>query len=328
LKGIDGSAPEREQSAMAFPYGGSLDPELVARLMCRAYETGTEIDLRGIDKNLCRLALNLLINRVMLEVAAYVAPSALAAYPDARYLRSLAAILRRLPPPCEDAEFTAFRDDAKLEMQVVRRANADAVLIGFCGRVARLGMPLNLLHRWFGQLGVHVIYLRDREENNYDRGLPSLAPDFQGTLRALRKAIGELGTVRSACYGNALGSYGALRYALELGSEAVLCFAGITSLAPDFGNHERREELGIAPGIDLRPLYANAGKAPRTHLVYAEHFVSDRVQAENFAGLPTVSLEMQRDAHGHDAFVQAMREGRYEHLLRWLVDPQRGTSAP
>ena len=196
-------------------------------------------------------------------------------------------------------------------------------------------MSVNLVHRWLGQLGVHVIYLRDFQGRNYDNGIQSLAPDFTGTLRSLRKIITDLGSKRLVCYGNSLGGYGALRYALELQAEAVLTFGSPTSLDPNFGNSfpgrqlgksEIFSKVGIAAGMNLRPLYQNAISAPKAHLVYGELHASDRAQAENFAGLPTVSLEMVRGWDEHAVFLHTLLSGRYDALLNWLVNPHRGAA--
>jgi hypothetical protein len=293
----------------------------IARAACEAYKAGREIDFHRVDGKIWCLALDWLIDQALLDVVAFAAPRAAAAHPQTRLLKSLAAILARLPPPCDDPVFAAFRDDATKEVQIVPRAGATTVLLGFCGAANRMGMPLNLMHRWFGRLGVHVIYLRDYRGRNYDEGIASLAGDLGGTLLALRQTIAGLGATRAVCYGNSLGSYGALRYGLELPAKAVLCFGAPTNLTPGFGNTPLRDQRGVATGLDLRPLYERAGTAPRTRLVYSEFQPYDRAQAENFAGLPTVSLQMVPGVRGHDVFLHVLFQGQYEGLLRWLVDP-------
>ena len=227
---------ERVTIVEGLPNVSPHDAVGIARAVCDAYNAGCEIDVHQIDGKIWSLALDWLIDQAMLDVAAFAAPRAAAAHPETRLLKSLAAILARLPPPCDDPVFAAFRDDATKEVQIVPRAGATTVLLGFCGRANRMGMPLNLMHRWFGRLGVHVMYLRDYRGRNYDEGISSLAGDLGGTLLALRETIASLGATRAVCYGNSLGSYGALRYALELPAEAVLCFGAPTNLTPGFGN--------------------------------------------------------------------------------------------
>lgn len=311
---------------LAFPT--SRDAGDFADYLRRAHASGMTVDFRRADKRLWGIALEYLLNHSLIEVADAVAPGMAAAFPEVGYFATVARLLRRLPPPGEDAAFTAFRDDTTAEVQVVPRAGADCVLLGFSGRWHRLGMPIDLIHRWFGLLGVHVIYLRDYAGHNYDQGIRALGPDMHGTLQALRQIIADLGAQRIVCYGNSMGSYGALRYALELQAEAALSFSGPTNLVRGFGNFTVLEQRGVEPGLDLRPLYENARHPPRVHLVYGEHHGFDRAQATNFLGLPTVTLEMVPDWRSHDVFLHTVLTGRYEQLLRWLADANRTAGRP
>lgn len=300
----------------------------LARYLCFARKAGVDVDFHKIDKKLWGLALEDLIYHHPLDVATFAAPQIARAFPEAAYFQTMMAVLAGLPPQSDDASFAAFRDDSALEVQIVPRVGARAALIGFCGRAQKMGMPLNLIHRWFGRLGVHVIYLRDYQSTTYDNGIRSLATDLTGTLRALREIIADLGVKRLVCYGNSLGSYGALRYALELHAEAVLAFAGPTTLDPGFKDFSLLAQRRVAPGLDLRPLYHTASHAPRAHIVFGELHAFDRAHAINFAGLPTVSLEMAPGCKSHEVFLYALFNGRYERLVQWLVDPHRGSRPP
>jgi hypothetical protein len=302
--------------------------ESLAQRLSDAATIGATIDFRGVDSKQWALALDMLIQQSMLNEAALAAPRLALTFPHIGFFHTMVAILDSLPPQCADAGFASFQDDVTKEVQIIPCAGAQAVLLGFCGRAQKMGMPLNLIHRWFGTLRVHVIYLRDYQGFNYDRGIQALASDLPGTLQKLRSAIADLGSRRVVCYGNSLGGYGALRYGLELRSEAVLSFAGPTNLAPDFLDTRWRQQGHVSPGLNLRPLYEAANDPPRAHLVYAEHHASDRAQAGNFAGLPTVSVETVPDAADHDVFLHVLFEGRFESLIRWLVDPQRSPGLP
>lgn len=308
------------------PFPRSRDADDFVQYLCRAHAAGIEVDFRRADGKLWAMAIDGLLNKSHIDVAAVIAPRLARAFPTATFFRTVASLFERLPPLCDDPSFAAFRDDGEKEVQIVPRADANCVLLAFSGRLRRLGMPIDLIHHWFGQLGVHVVYLRDYEGHNYDQGIRSLSRDMEGTLQALQQIIGNLGTNRVVCYGNSLGSYGALRYALELKAEAVLAFAAPTNLLPNFGNFI--DKLNAEPGIDLRPLYESRDYTPRVHLVYGEHHAFDRAQALNFRGLPTISLEMIPGWGSHDVFLQSVFMGRYEQLLRWLVDPKRTASRP
>jgi len=308
------------------PFPRSRQPEEFTEYLCRTHAAGIEVDLRRADGKIWAMGLDGLINNSRMDVARALAPRMAAAFPGTSYFRTMATLFDRLPEPCDDPSFAAFRDDKAKEVQTVARAGANCVLLAFCGRTQRIGMPIDLIHRWFGPLGVHVIYLRDYEGHNYDQGIRSLSGDMASTLLALREIIAGLRVNRIVCYGNSLGSYGALRYALELEAEAALAFAAPTNLLPHFGNFIDKQNA--EPGIDLRPLYENKRYTPRVHLVYGERHPFDRAQAVNFRGLPTVTLEMAPDWNHHDVFLHAIFVGRYEPLLRWLVDPNRTAGRP
>jgi pimeloyl-ACP methyl ester carboxylesterase len=318
--------PTTDPDRGEVPFPRSRQPEEFTEYLCRAHAAGKEIDLRRADGKIWAMALDGLINNSRLDVARVQAPRMAAAFPGATYFRTMAALFDRVPAPCEDASFATFRDDGAKEVQIVPRAGADCALLAFCGRARRIGMPIDLIHRWFGQLGVHVVYLRDYEGHNYDQGIRSLSSDMPSTFQALREIIADLRVNRIVCYGNSLGSYGALRYALELEAEAALAFSAPTNLLPNFGNFIDKQNA--ESGIDLRPLYQSKRSTPRVHLVYGEHHPFDRAQALNFRGLPNVTLEMAPGWNNHDVFLHAIYVGRYEPLLRWLVDPNRTAARP
>jgi pimeloyl-ACP methyl ester carboxylesterase len=300
--------------------------ELADRLSA-ACESGTEVDFYRTDEKLWALALDRLIARAKLEAARIAGQRLGRAYPASRFFQTMAGILSLMPPAGLDSSFAGFCDDPLREVQIVPHHDARVVLLGFCGRAQRMGMPLNLIHRWFGPLNAHVVYLRDYSNNHYDNGIRALAPDFRETLQVLRDLIANLGTSRVVCYGNSLGGYGALRYALGLQAEAVLSFAGPTVLHPSYGE-SLLQQRGLAGGLNLRPLYERALSTPRVHLVYSEHHANDRKNALNFHGLRNVTMEMAQGGVSHDAFLHTLFNGRYEPLIRWLVDPKRSAGVP
>lgn len=312
-------------SPLSFPT--SRQPDDLASYLSTASALDAEVDFYRVDEKLWALALDRLIARAMLEEAVLAGQRLAAAYPASRFFATMAGILARLPPACNDTAFAAFCDDPRLEVQVIPRDQADVVLLGFCGRAERMGMPLNLIHRWFGLLNAHVIYLRDYSRNHYDNGIDSLGPGLAGTLSALRELINALGPDRIVCYGNSMGGYGALRYGLELQAEAVLGFAAMTILEANEGE-QLFQQRRLAPGIDLRPLYQRAATTPRVHLVYSEHYLKDRIQALNFEGLPNVTIEAARCEVSRQAVLHALFGGRFEPLIRWLVDANRGAGMP
>jgi hypothetical protein len=301
----------------------------LADQLAKACESRTPIDFYRVDEKLWALALDRLVAWGKLDAARNAGQRLGHAYPALHFFQTMAGILTLMPPASPDPSFAAFCNDNLSEVQVVPRRDARVVLLGFCGRgrIQGMGMSLNLIHRWFGLLNAHVVYLRDYSRNNYDNGIGAFASDLGGTLRGLRDLIANLGVNRVVCYGSSLGGYGALRYGLELQAEAVLSFAGPTNLHPSFDESMLRQ-LEMSPGINLRPLYERAVYTPRVHLVYSEHHTADRDHALNLAGLRNVTLEMVRGGTSHDVFLHTLFNGRYEPLIRWLIDPNRSAGMP
>src|SRR5262249_49411942 len=92
------------------------DPGEIAQYLCTAYKAGSEADLRRDDRKHWVPALGWLIDRCMLDVAAFAAPRLARTFPEARFIQTTAAIFARLPPPCDDAAFAAFQDDVTQEV--------------------------------------------------------------------------------------------------------------------------------------------------------------------------------------------------------------------
>jgi len=289
---------------------------------------GEQPPLFASDEKHWILAMEDLIKLGALETAAVLAPALAADFPALSYFRTMAMILAQMPRAVDDSAFTAFADDPTAEVQTARRQGARALLIAFCGTALKAGLPLNLLHRWLGEIRVHVVYLRDFRRLNYDEGVPALASSYEDTLHALQLIADDLGAERVVCYGNSLGGYAALRYGLDLGADAVLCFAGPTNLSDSFRGAEFRKRYAGTEGLDLRPLYQSAQRPPRAHLVYGEACAEDKAQAGNFAGLPSVTLAGVSDWNDHNVFLYALQRRTFGNHFAWLADPNRDVGGP
>lgn len=292
------------------------DPRSLARHLRQCFETGDEVRSSAADAKLWFLALGELTGRGTLAEAGFAARHLLSAFPGSAYIRHAAMLLDRMPPEVEDPAFASFVDRPDEAVQVVRRAGARSLLLAFCGRHGSLGMPVNVAHRWFGGLGVHVAYLRDPSGGLYQDGLPALGGDRPATASALRRLADDLGADRIVCYGNSTGGYAALLYGLDLGAAAVLAFNAVV-IAPV----ERAGRLGGAartgtPRHDLGALYAGAARRPLAHLVYGASNADDVASAGAMAGTPGVTFEAVPDCDGHDAHAALIERGRFGPLLR------------
>jgi len=269
-------------------------------------------------------ALNETLALGRLEAAVHAAGHLGAAFPTSNFVRTLCRIFERMPPA--DESYVPFQDLYWNDVQIARRENAKTVLLVFCGRQHKPGLPICIIHRWLGRLPVSVVYLRDFRVLFYLAGIRSLGKNRRATLDALRRIVASIGGQRTLCYGNSGGVFPALHYGLDLQSDAVLCLGGITNVTTEF-NSRLRSVDSIArlnrelPGqlVDLREAYRAAKQTPRARIVYAEHNWDDRLHAEHMGGLPTVALEAVPDTASHGVYPDLIYRGKYEGMLDWLV---------
>jgi hypothetical protein len=269
-------------------------------------------------------ALNETLARGQLEPAVHAVGHLGAAFPTSNYLRNLCRIFERMPPA--DESYLPFQDVFGNDVQIVRRENAKAVMFVFCGREHKPGLPVCIIHRWFGRLPVSVVYLRDFRAMHYLTGISSLGQDRRATLDSLRGIAASVGGRRSLCYGNSGGVFAALHYGLDLECEAVLCLSGVTNLTTEF-NCRLRSAGSVAqlnrelPGqvIDLQQAYRAAKRPPRARIIYAEHNWDDRLHAEYMGDLPTVALQAVPGTSSHNVIADLIYRGEYEDVLDWLV---------
>lgn len=267
------------------------------------------------------LALEELIAIGALSEADYAARHLAASFPNSLYIARLTMLLDRMPPAVADPHFAGFINRSSQEVQIVRRDDATVALLAFCGRNGALGFPIPIAHRWFGQLGVHVVYLRDPFGYAYSAGLPALGLNRADAIRALRTIVADLGASRTVCFGNSNGGYAALLYGLEMEVEAVLAVNAITiypadRIQPRIGLQAR----GYDPDLpDVPHLYATAPVRPRVHLVHGAGNADDAASAASMAGIPGVTINAVPDFDGHDAHIALIERGHYGALLEGLV---------
>lgn len=302
------------------------EPRALARHIGQCFGEGGALRISAADAKLWLLALHELIRRGALAEAAFAAPSLASAFPDSAYIRNVAMLLDRMPPAVDDPGFARFVNREDEAVQRVRRAGAGITLLAFCGRHGSLGMPLPVAHRWFGPLDVHVVYLRDLRDDLMETGIPALASDRAGTVRALRELAEACGAAAIVCYGNSTGGYAALVYGLEIGAAAVLAFNAAIH-PPDIvpGRHSRAS--AVLATRDLRALYLQAARRPRTHLVYGASNPGDAASTSVLSGVPGVTTQAVPDSAGHDAHLALIERGQFGPLLHAFVAEQRARIA-
>ena len=290
-----------------------------------AHAAGRTPDFRRAELGAWARVADKLVEQGELDLGGFAVRSLHQAWPDFPWARNVATLFDLMPPA--DPLEPPFRDRFSATAQTVARPGATTVVVVFCDYKHRIGMPLPMLHRWLSGWPVSLIYLRDRRNLGYLGGVEAMGPDLGATLAELRRQIDALGARRVVCYGHSIGGYGALRYGLELGAEAVVCLAGLVNLNPGFniglnygGAAGRIRAIFPDEPLDLRLLHRAAARPPRTWMVYAEHNWDDRLHAEQMAGLRGVSLVQVDDAEGHNVALDLMRAGTFDRLIDQAVD--------
>lgn len=198
---------------------------------------------------------------------------------------------------------------------------ADQVILAFSGGDGALWLSRAALHRMLRGLGCHVVYLADVAEGFYLRGPDWRDPDE--LLARLRAVIADLGATRIYCLGQCSGAYGALRYGLDLGAEAILAFSPMTTptttAAP--GTRARLRQLAAElPGLepDLDRHYARATAIPRVTITCGAAHKRDLEQARRLQHLPGVRL-IELPAAEHNSIRWLIAKGRLLPLLHELL---------
>lgn len=295
-------------------------PDLVGEIRA-AFGQGQTPQFRDVDLKYWPEALDRLLDEGELTLVECIARALLDLRPDLGFARSLCTMFDRLPAIGQDD----FKDDIARDLQIIRKRDADVVLLVFCGLNHRPGMPLPLIHRWLARLPAHLIYLRDFQRLCFLDGIGSLG-NRQSSLTALRRILNSLGPMRLACLGVSAGGFPALRYGLDLGADAVLSLAGMPNLTPEFNSHLRF--AGIAarlrdrlPGaeLDLRPLYMSAPRVPRSLFVYGDSNWDDRIQSESMLGVPSAAFLPLANYSWHLVFVEMIRLNLFGDVLKWAI---------
>src|SRR5262249_10665758 len=250
-------------------------------------------------------ALNETVALGRLEAAVHAAGHLGTAFPTSNYVRNLCRIFERMPPA--DESYVPFQDLYWNDVQIAHRENAKTVLLVFCGRQHKPGLPICVIHRWLGRLPVSVVYHRDFRVLFYLAGIRSLGQNRRATVDSLRRIVASIGGKRTMCYGNSGGVFPALHYGLDLRAEAVLCLSGITNVTTEF-NSRLRSADSIARlsselprgAVDLPEAYRAAKRPPRARIIYAEHNWDDRLHAEYMADSPTVTLQAVPGTSSHN----------------------------
>lgn len=255
-----------------------------------------------------------------LDIARYANSS----WAQAPILQAWRTVLRHLPA----TPSTPFTDDREKDMQVVpaggrAREGGAPIIFVFCGHGQRFAIPLNMIHRWMGALGAHVVYLRDFRKLFYLSGVASLGKNYAATIDGFRKLIRDLGASTVHTMGNSGGVFGAVQMGLDLGAQSVLCLAGNTGLIPELRSRvaaEMPKSGTFDPAmLDLRYRYESSAIYPRIRHIYGDAHEIDRVEAERFKGLEGVELVPLVGWKEHLVIDSLIGNDEFVPTLAWML---------
>ena len=249
------------------------------------------------------------------------------AQPGLEWAANLCDLVERAPPPEPGAP--DFHDDLFKDVQVMPRPGSDTALLLFCGARHRVGMHLPLIHRWLARLGASLIYLRDFHGLCYLKGVASLGEDLPATIAALRRILDGLGARQVIGFGCSGGGFGAMRYALELGGDAI-SMGSPANMEPAFNLHMNHGAYATMlktafpdQQLDMRRLIEAAARPARTLVVYGDRNWNERIHAEHMAGVRGVTLHPVARYRGHATAAELVRRGEFESLLKGFLADRR-----
>ncbi|HKK31391.1 MAG TPA: tetratricopeptide repeat protein, partial [Alphaproteobacteria bacterium] len=181
-------------------------------------------------------------------------------------------------------------------------AGDSGVLVLLFGGATRkkLGMPVELLDKYFALHGISAIYLAKFFAEGFLDGLHVSTPESDELWQYLSDARRRLGWRRLYMVGVSGGGLIALRHGIALQADGVIGISAPTNLTAEFMqqgaderarltiqrlNRSRPREL-----LDILPLLEACPRPPQIDLIYPSESPGDRRQAEYIQHLPTVRL--------------------------------------
>ncbi|ALG73735.1 hypothetical protein VY88_23420 [Azospirillum thiophilum] len=207
-------------------------------------------------------------------------------------------------------------------------AGSTTTLLAFTGRARRLSVSVYLMQRILEPFGVNVIYLFDPADSFYIGGIGGGWTGMEPTVELLRRLCDGFGTRTLYCLGQSTGGYGALRYGLDLGAEAVLAFSPmIWQVMRPRPLARISQLLGRPVGgeeVDLRHLYAGRERHPRARIVCGGDNAADLRSAAMLADLPGIDRHILPGVSDHAVITTLLQSGD----LRRMIGEFLGMTSP
>lgn len=182
-------------------------------------------------------------------------------------------------------------------VKIASARHSRGTVLVFTGLAAKASLSLPVFDRYMAGLEVSTIYLTDIGRWLFMRGISELAAGYDETLEALREQIARLGAGPVTTIGTSAGGYAAMRYGVDLGAAATLCFSPPSNLTAEFLAEDRRGQLVAkrlqaldAEMLDLRPHLLSREAVNPIDIFYGAGMPQDRRHAEHLRGVPGVTL--------------------------------------
>lgn len=164
----------------------------------------------------------------------------------------------------------------------------------------------------------NILYVKDRGNQWYNRGVYGLGDDVGSVARALKAVITENGFREVRCLGTSMGGYASLMFGRELQADAILAFAPQTFLAPPYPRFAKAVHSGDY--LDLSTFEARP--AARTRIVIAKDELFDIYGAIRLPYWRDVDLQVIKTAN--HLVARALNDaGTFKDILAEFV--QNGT---
>jgi tetratricopeptide (TPR) repeat protein len=241
--------------------------------------------------------------------------------------RELAEFLDMTPRDAELRRPLAV-DDPERDVIIAEAAGSETAVLVFTGLNDAMMMPLPIFDRYLAALGVTAVYLKDSSRMFFLRGIQSLAPDYAGTLAALRSILERLRVSQLCAIGNSAGGPAAIRYGTELDARYITCFSCTTH---DLSEPVAQFRLGRkimrkrffanlpADMLDLKPFLQKRQRASTIRLYYGDGEEWDKKQALHLADVEGVALNPIADLDEHAVISWLFAKGELGKVLAAAV---------
>lgn len=208
------------------------------------------------------------------------------------------------------------------EMTIAGPERPEGTVVVFTGIQDQAWVPMHVLDRFFAELGLTAVYLRDYRRLAFMDGLKSLAPTLRGTVDALSRQVASEVGKPVYTFGASAGGMAAVVYAQGLGASASLLFSPPTTFDPDLvekmGDTRgdvwfRRLLAHIDPqAFDLGRILAAMPPSYRLTAYANSGNVLDCAHVERLQGMPRTRVRLLEGSAEHNSLGVAAAQ---ENLL-------------